>query len=72
MNEERLSIGTRIRVWFNCKEKYFEGAISGETELEDQYTITWDDKRAKREEPVVLMKCNCHDDITDTERWNLL
>lgn len=62
-------IGKRVQVWFEDRGHYFVGTIR-EKQLENQYLIEWDDKRAKKNEIVELVKEHNNDDKSDTDRWN--
>lgn len=65
-----LAINSRIRVWFEDREKYFLGTIS-EVHDDEHYSIVWDAK-TEQSSRLELRAVNNTKDLTNSERWSVI
>jgi len=71
VNLKNPEIGDVVRVWYDDKKKYFEGTIEVSLGGND-YQITWNDNRAKKNEVVTLEPDHFTRNENDKERWIIL
>lgn len=68
--EREREVGSRVRVWFDDKQKNFKGTIRSRVE-EDKFEIDWEDKKQERE-VVELRKENMTKRKENLERWSFI